>query len=158
MNLLLSQEGDVLGTTPTKDNAQRHQIMRRMPLTVVTSLKEMRELPANITAILLSDYQASSLPDLWKKLRDAKGLPKWGKVSVKELMRCLYTRNPKLELDEDELLEAIPGASWDSIVTAISMLKNPKYSDGPTMLIHNFGNRYRLATEKELAALKKAKK
>ena len=80
---------------------------------------------------------------MWKKLRDAKGLPKWGKVSVKEVLRCLYTRNQKLALNEDELLEAVPGASWISIVTAISMLKNPKYADGPLLKIEQVRGKYR---------------
>lgn len=143
MNLLLSPEGDVLGHTPTPDNAKRHAILLRMPVQIVTSLAELRELDASVTARLLSDHSAKSIPDLWKRLRHAKGLPKWGKVSVKEVLRCLYSRDSKLALSEDELLEAIPGASWISIVTAISMLKNPKYADGPLLKIEHIDGKYR---------------
>jgi len=143
MNLLLSPEGDVLGHTPTPDNAKRHAILLRMPIQIVTSLAELRDLPANVTGELIARYSAKSVPDLWKRLRTAKGLPKWGKVSVKEVLRCLYTRQPNLALTEDELLEAIPGASWISVVTAISMLKNPKYADGPLMNIEHKGGKYR---------------
>ena len=142
MNLLISPDGDVLGQTPTKDNAYRHQIKLRTPVHVVTSVKELRTLPASRLSGLLADYQAKSIPDLWKKLKEAKGLPKWGKISVKEMMRLMYTRTPSLSLTEEELLYEVPGASWDSIATAISMLKNPTYSDGATMRIDNVGGNY----------------
>lgn len=143
MNLLISQEGDILGSTPTKDNAYRHQLMLRMPVKIVTTLKEFRALPDEVVVPLLKDYQAKNVTQLWKRIKEAKGLPKWGKISVKEMMRCMYTRDPELALDEDELREAVPGASWDSIATAISMLKNPVYSDGSTMRIERVEGKYR---------------
>jgi len=143
MNLLLSHEGDVLGTTPTPDNAYRHEMLLRIPVFVITSLPELRQLPVELTGRLLANYNAKSVPDLWKRLRKTKGLPKWGKVSVKDILRCMYTRDPELALDEDELISTIPGASWVSIATAISMLKNPKYSDGPTMTIVQKEGKYR---------------
>jgi hypothetical protein len=148
MNLLISKHGDILGQTPTKDNAYRHEILLRTPVQVVTSLKELRLLPADHLTGLIADYQARSIPDLWKRINAAKGLPKWGKVSVKELMRCMYTRDPNLSLTEEELLFTVPGASWDSIATAISMLKNPKYSDGQTMRIDKIDGEYKLAKRK----------
>lgn len=143
MNLLISPDGDVLGHTPTPDNAKRHEILLRQPVHIVSKLDHLRHLPAGLTGSMLEDWCATSIPDLWKKLRKSKGLPKWGKVSVKQVLRCLYTRDRTLALTEDELLEAIPGASWISIVTAISMLKNPKYADGPLMHIEHKGGKYR---------------
>ena len=143
MNLLISPDGDVLGTTPTLDNAKRHEIMLRQPIHVVGKLAHLRELPAGLTGNMLEDWKAKSMPDLWKKLREAKGLPHWGKVSVKEVLRCLYTRDRTLAMTEEELLDAVPGASWISIVTAISMLKNVKYSDGDTLIIEQVDGKYR---------------
>lgn len=135
MNLLISPQGDVLGNTPTPDNAKRHQLMLRTPIEIITRRSDLPELPAKTREALFENFDVRSDAMLWKKLREKKGLPQWGKVSVKEVLRCLYTRNPNLSLSEEELLETIPGASWTSIVTAISMLKNPKYSEGKTMNI-----------------------
>jgi hypothetical protein len=143
MNLLLSPEGDVLGHTPTPDNARRHQLLLRTTVLIVTKRSDLEDLPAKTKEGLLENFNVRGYPALWKALREAKGLPKWGKVSVKEVLRCLYTRNPKLSMTEEELLEAVPGASWISIVTAISMLKNPKYADGPLLNIEHMKGRYR---------------
>jgi hypothetical protein len=143
MNLLISPQGDLLGITPTPDNAKRHQLMLRTPVLIITKRSELEELPAKTTEALFENFNVRSFAMLWKQIKDKKGLPKWGKVSVKEVLRCLYTRDTKLALTEDELLEAVPGASWISIVTAISMLKNAKYADGPLLHIEQKGGKYR---------------
>lgn len=148
MNILLSPQGDILGHTPTPDNALRHQLMLRTPVLIVTKRADLKELPPKTREGLLDVFNVRSDAMLWKRLRDKKGLPKWGKVSVKEVLRCLYTRTPSLSLTEDELIEAIPGASKTSVVTAISMLKNPKYAEGPLMnIIHTKNGKYRLAND-----------
>jgi hypothetical protein len=143
MNLLLSPQGDILGHTPTPDNALRHQLMLRTPVEIVTRRSDLETLPPKTREGLFDAFGVRSDAMLWKRIKARKGLPKWGKVSVKDVMRCIYTRNPNLSLTEDELIEAIPGASWTSIVTAISMLKNPKYAEGETMNIVHKNGKYR---------------
>lgn len=148
MNILLSPQGDILGHTPTPDNALRHQLMLRTPVLLVSRRADLKQLPPKTRDGLFDLFNVRSDAMLWKKIRSKKGLPKWGKVSVKEVLRCLYTRNPQLALTEEELLDAVPGSSWTSVVTAISMLKNPKYAEGPLMNIeHTKNGKYRLAND-----------
>jgi hypothetical protein len=52
--------------------------------------------------------------------------PYFGKVSVTTVLETLY-RTPGASYTQDELLKLVAGATWDTIVMAISRMKTKKY-------------------------------
>ena len=141
MNLLINRDGVVVGQTLSPENAHRHAMTSRMKLYVVTSKKDIANLPNLVVRALNEDYRAQSIATLWAILTK-RTFPQWGKVSVKDAIRSLYA-NDKVELTRDQLIATIPGASWISITTAFSMLKNKKYADGDLMFIEQVNGKYR---------------
>lgn len=141
MNLLISEDGIVLGQTLSKENAERHAMISRMPLFVVSNKDELKKLPKKALRALNADFGAKSMAALWAMLTK-KTFPYWGKVSVKKVVRHLYA-NGKCELTRDELLDTVPGATWISITTAFSMLKNKKYAGGDVIVIDQIDGKYR---------------
>ena len=75
-----------------------------------------------------------------KKLKNEK-FPYWGKVSVQRVLRTLFADDSAYT--REELMEIVPGASWVSITTAMSMLKNKRYANGQTMVIEQVDGKYR---------------
>ena len=141
MNLLISKEGEVLGNTLSAENARRQAMIARTVMYAVTSKEELRSLPNNTRTPLWEDYAAHSLDDLWKTLRMFK-FPYWGKVSVQRVLRHIFSDH-EAEFTKDELMDIVPGATWISITTAMSMLKNKEYSNGKPLVIAQIDGKYR---------------
>lgn len=141
MNLLISKDGVVLGQTLSAENARRHAMISRMPLFVVTNKSEFKTLPKGCHRALNEDHGATSLTGLWSMITN-NFVPYWGKVSVKKVIRYMYT-NGECALTREELLDTVPGATWISITTAFSMLKNKEYADGNIIKIDQIDGKYR---------------
>lgn len=140
MNLLISEQGEVLGQTLSPENAFRQAMIARTPMFAVTRQGELGTLPPDTLVLLRGDYDASSFAKLWSTLKKQK-FPYWGKVSVQCVLRSLY--NNGSAYTRDELMETIPGATWISITTAMSMLKNKKYSKpGKPIVITQIDGKY----------------
>jgi hypothetical protein len=149
MYLLISSGGQVLGQTFSQINAERHAIVSRDPLTVIGRRGDIERLPLPIQNRLLEDYDADNVAKLWnilkKRTESTKDrFPYWGKVSVQRVLRHLFRDvDSDVAYSKQALLEMIPGASWISITTAFTMLKNKKYSRGKTMSIGFKKGKYR---------------
>ena len=142
MNLLISEQGEVLGQTLSPENAHRQSMIARTSMYAVTKKEELRKLPNKTRTSLWEDYAAHSLDDLWKTLRMHK-FPYWGKVSVMKVLRFVFS-DRNAEFTKDELMEIVPGATWISITTAMSMLKNKKYAKpGKPVVITQIDGKYR---------------
>jgi hypothetical protein len=141
MFLLISKQGEVLGQTLSPENACRQAMIARTPMYAVTRQGELGTLPPETLRLLREDYNAASHAALWKKLKDMK-FPYWGKVSVKKVLRSLFDVDGKV-YTKDDLLKIVPGATWISITTAMSMLKNKEYADGKTLVITQVEGKYR---------------
>lgn len=141
MNYLISQDGVVLGQTLSPENAKRHAMVSRMPLYVVTDQRDFSILPKPCIRALNEDHGAKSFRALWAMM-SKKTYPYWGKVSVKKVLRHMYS-NGDCEMTRDELLKAVPGATWISITTAFSMLKNREYADGELIVVEQIDGKYR---------------
>ena len=116
-------------------------MISRMPLFVVTAAKEFAGLPKECVRALNEDFGAKSFRALYAMITNG-AVPYWGKVSVKKVLRHMYT-NGECALTRDELLDTVPGATWISITTAFSMLKNKEYADGAVMRIDQIDGKYR---------------
>ena len=142
MNLLISEQGEVLGQTLSPENAKRQAMIARTSMYAVTRKEELKLLPRETSKLLWEDYAAHSTADLWKTLRMYK-FPYWGKVSVMRVIRSIFN-DDTLAFSRDELLDIVPGATWISITTAISMLKNKKYAKpGKPLVIAQVDGKYR---------------
>lgn len=141
MNLLINKDGVIVGQTLSPENAHRHAMTSRMRLFVVTNRNDFKKLPVEVSRALNEDFRAKSIASLLAML-SKQTFPQWGKVSVKDVVRKLYA-DGKCELTRDELISTIPGATWISITTAFSMLKNKKYADGDLMFIEQINGKYR---------------
>jgi len=133
MNLLISEQGEVLGQTLSPENAVRQAMIARTKMFAVTTKEEMKALPKVTRRYLWDDYAAKSLDDLWEVLK-MQTFPYWGKVSVMKVLRSLFN-DDGASYTKEQLIETIPGATWISITTAMSMLKNKQYSGGKVMVI-----------------------
>jgi hypothetical protein len=140
MNLLVSLEGEVLGQTLSPENAYRQAMIARTPMLAITSEGELEQLPKAALKDFLDDFSVATPNGLWKKLKSEK-FPYWGKVSVQRVLRTLFSDDSAYT--REELMEIVPGASWVSITTAMSMLKNKRYSNGRTMVIEQVDGKYR---------------
>jgi hypothetical protein len=107
----------------------------------VSSYDDLKKLPKDTLLEINRDHNAKSLRVLWAIL-SKKNHAQCGKVSVKEMLRHIYD-DAKAELTHDELVAAIPGATWNMITTGMSLLKNKKYADGPLMVIQQIDGKYR---------------
>ena len=141
MNLLISKQGEVLGQTLSPENAHRRAMIARTPMYAITRQGELGNLPPETLRLLREDYSASSHASLWKRLKDDK-FPYWGKVSVKKVLRSLFDDGESV-FSKEGLMDIVPGASWISITTAMSMLKNKEYADGKTLVITQVNGTYR---------------
>lgn len=141
MNLLISEEGEVLGQTLSPENAHRQAMIARTSIYAVTTLDELKKLPKQTRKLLWDDYSAHSLADLWNSLK-AQKFPYWGKVSVQKVLRSIFD-DDTCGYTKDELLDAVPGATWISITTAMSMLKNKDYAKGKPLVIAQSDGMYR---------------
>lgn len=140
MNLLISRQGEVLGQTLSPENAHRRAMIARTPMYAVTREGELGTLPPQTLASLRGDYGNPSFATLWRMLGKQK-FPYWGKVSVQCVLRSLYSNGKSYT--RDELMETIPGATWISITTAMSMLKNKKYAKpGKPIVITQIDGKY----------------
>jgi len=142
MNLLISEQGEVLGQTLSPENAFRQSMIARTSIYAVTQKSELKALPKETRKLLWEDYAAHSLDDLWQTLRMHK-FPYWGKVSVMKVLRSIFD-DDDTGFTKDELLDIIPGATWISITTAMSMLKNKRYATpGKPLVIAQIDGKYR---------------
>ena len=141
MNLLISEQGEVLGQTLSPENAVRRAMISRTAMFAVTTKAEMKALPKVTRRFLWDDYGASSLDDLWEQLNTHK-FPYWGKVSVMKVLRTVFN-DDDASFTKDGLMDIVPGATWISITTAMSMLKNKDYSGGKVLVIAQVEGKYR---------------
>lgn len=141
MNLLISEQGEVLGQTLSPENAYRQSMIARTSMFAVTTKDELKSLPKETRRLLMDDYFARSYDDLWQTLSDQK-FPYWGKVSVMKVLRSIFD-DDSTEFSKDDLMEIVPGATWISITTAMSMLKNKEYAGGKTIVIAQNEGMYR---------------
>lgn len=109
----------------------------------VTSCTDLDVLPSKVIENLCEEYRVTDISTrkLWNAL-SKKNFPYWGKVSVQSVVRVLYV-NGNTELTKDELINTIPGATWISISTAFSMLKNKRYANGKVIVIERAAGKYR---------------
>jgi len=141
MNLLISEQGEVLGQTLSPENAHRQAMIARTSMFAVTRQGELGTLPPETLKLLRADYSAESFEVLWRRLGNAK-FPYWGKVSVQRVLRSIFITGSSFT--KDELMETVPGATWISITTAMSMLKNKKYAKpGKPLVIAQIDGKYR---------------
>jgi hypothetical protein len=147
MNLLISEGGQVLGQTFSPDNAKRHVIVARDKMYTVLKQSDIDNLPLPVMNGLMEEFDVdTSSQKLWNamKKRPSRAIPYWGKISVQRVIRHLYRDEaPDAAYTKNELLENIPGATWVSITTALTMLKNPKYARGGTIDIRFKDRKYR---------------
>ena len=142
MNLLISEQGEVLGQTLSPENAYRQAMIARTSIYAVTQKDELNGLPRETRLLLLEDYASKSNEALWTALKSSK-FPYWGKVSVMKVLRSIFDGDD-LAFSKDELLDVVPGATWISITTAMSMLKNKKYAKpGKPLVIAQIDGKYR---------------
>lgn len=142
MNLLISEQGEVLGQTLSPENAFRQSMIARTSIYAVTQKSELKALPKETRKLLWEDYAAHSLDDLWATLAMHK-FPYWGKVSVMKVLRSIFD-DDDTGFTKDELLDIVPGATWISITTAMSMLKNKRYATpGKPLVIAQIDGKYR---------------
>ena len=143
MNFLISGNGQVLGKTFSADNARRHVIVAKDDMHAVTSITELAELPLPVQHTLMDTHYMDDIRAVWGPMKK-ESYPYWGKVSVQRVVRSLFPEdNPTAAYSKDELLDAIPGATWISITTAFSMLKNKKYARGNIVNINQVKGKYR---------------
>lgn len=140
-HLLIAKEGYVLGKSNTRENAQRAGILSRRQTYVVSSLDDLKKLPKSTLNDLNRDHDAQSLRVLWAILSKRK-YGQVSKVSVKVMLRYIYD-DANAALTQDELVAAIPGATWNMVTTGMSLLKNKKYADGSLMVIERIDGKYR---------------
>jgi hypothetical protein len=140
-HLLIAKHGYVLGKSNTRENAQRAGILSRRETYAVSSLDDLKKLPKQTLFDLNQDHDAQSLRVLWAILSKRK-YGQVGKVSVKEMLRHIYSEGDAA-LTQDELVAAIPGATWNMVTTGMSLLKNKKYADGPLLIIEKIDGKYR---------------
>lgn len=140
-HLLVAKEGFVVGQTATRENALRSAILSKRQTYIVSSPTDLKNLPASTLRDLNDDYDAQSVRVLWAIL-NKKNFTPCGKVSVKAMLRHLFA-DETAALTHEELLVAIPGATWNMITTGMSLLKNKKYADGPIMRIDQIDGKYR---------------
>jgi hypothetical protein len=145
LHLLISEDGQVLGQTSTHDNAVRQTMVAKGRMFAVSDAEDLAGLPQSAFLPIMDDYcyggDAWRVDDLsdaaikkcWRNLKK-QNFPYWGKVSVQKVIRNMYLTNGAA-YTKDELMEIIPGATWTSITTAFSMLKNKKYSQGELLII-----------------------
>lgn len=141
MNLLISEQGEVLGQTLSAANAYRQSMIARTSMYAVTNKEELKKLPKEARKYIWEDYAAHSVNDLWATLKMHK-FPYWGKVSVMRVLRSIFN-DDELAFSKEELLEIVPGATWISITTAMSMLKNKNYAGGKVIMIAQIDGKYR---------------
>lgn len=142
MNLLISGNGQVLGQTYSADNAVRHAMVAKDKMYAVTRPNDLSRIDKCVGEEMLMEHGVTSVMQLWNIFKK-QTFPYWGKVSVKKVVRTLYA-NGRTELTKDELMETIPGATWISITTAFSMLKNKKYAKpGKVLVIERKNGKYR---------------
>ena len=142
MHLLITGSGQVLGQTYSEDNAKRHVMVSKDKMFIVSKLSELGLLPVKVVSEMMSDYDVDTQMKLWNTL-NKKSFPYWGKVSVEKVVRAVYAKDAAYT--KDELLLVIPGATWISITTAFSMLKNKKYVSNNILPIKKIEGKYRRA-------------
>lgn len=146
MYLLISGNGQVLGQTFSEDNARRHALVARDTMHVVLRQGDLESLPVNVRNGLLEEFGIDyddSVKKLWNTLKK-QNFPYWGKISVQRCVRHLFRdEDPHAAYTKSQLLEMIPGATWISITTALTMLKNKNYARGKTMQIKFIEGKYR---------------
>lgn len=138
MNLLITENGQIIGQTMDCENAKRHAIVSLDNVFAVCKQSDIDSLPAPAQLALYDQFNVSTPAGLWRALKK-KRFPYWGKVSVQAVIRRLFTDNDE-GFSREQLIDAVPGASWVSITTALSMLKNPRYAKGPVLKIERTEN------------------
>lgn len=143
MFLLISANGQVLGQTFSADNAKRHAIVARDTMFIVLRESCLDNLPLEVQAGLFEEYGVDTVKKLWLRLKK-QNFPYWGKISVQRIVRHFFKEEDgDAAYTKQELLDTIPGATWISITTAITMLKRTKTSRGKTMDVRFVNSKYR---------------
>lgn len=133
LHLLISENGQILGQTFSHDNAVRHTMIAKGQMFAASSSADLSRLPISALSNFIDEHETKDLKKIWSTLKK-QSFPVWGKVSVQKVIRNMYLANGAA-YTKDELIEMIPGATWISITTAFSMLKNKRYSKGKLLVI-----------------------